>query len=88
MRFVGAADRVGACFAEAEVAHLALFDQARHRTHRVLNRHIGVDAMDVVKVDHVDADPLEAGLAGNRHVIRSAVDATTLAAGSADIAEL
>src|SRR5439155_15746363 len=85
---MGAADGIGAGLAQAEVAHLALLHEPRHGADRVLDRHSGVDAVDVIEVDRLDAEPLEARLAGDRHVIRLAVDAAALAARPADVAEL
>ena len=58
MRGVGAADGVGACLRKAEIAHLAFFDEPRHRPDRLLDRHIGVDAVLVVQVDRIDAEAL------------------------------
>src|SRR5439155_23344587 len=40
------------------------------------------------EIDHLDAEPLEARLAGDRHIIGLAVDAAALAARPADVAEL
>src|SRR5262245_15214247 len=88
MHRVGAADRLGTGLAEAEVAHLALLDETRHGADRVLDRNVGIDAMDVIEVDRVDAEPLEACLAGDRHVLGLAVDAAALPAWPANVAEL
>src|SRR4029077_12005901 len=55
---------------------------------RVLDRHVGVDAMDVIEVDGVDPHALEVRLAGDWHIIRLAVDAAALTARPADVAEL
>ena len=84
---MGAADGVGAGLAQAEIAHLALLDQARHGADGILDRHVGIDTVDVIEVDVVDAETLQARVAGDRHIIRLAVDPATLAAGAADIAE-
>src|SRR5262249_42614582 len=51
-------------------------------------RNIGIDPVDVVEVDHVDAEPLEARIAGDRDIVGLSIDATALPAGAADIAEL
>src|SRR5215467_9491094 len=85
---MGAPDGVGAGLAEAEMADLALLDEPRHGADGVLDRHVRVDAMDVIEIDHLDAEPLEARLAGDRHIVGLAVDAAALPAGSADVAEL
>src|SRR5712691_8127436 len=66
---------------EAEIAHLAGLDQPRHRAHRLLDRHVRVDAVQVVEVDVVDAELREARLAGGAHVLGPAV-------GVVDVTEL
>src|SRR5216110_1081877 len=71
---VGAANRRGLRLAEAEVAHLALLDEPRHRADRLLDRHGGIDAVLVVEVDDVDAETPEARVARLRHVLGPAVD--------------
>ena len=48
---VGPADRVGTCFGQAEEAHLAGLDQARHRAHGVLDGYLWVDAVDAIAAD-------------------------------------
>src|SRR5262249_26575467 len=59
-----------------------------HGADRLLDRHVGVDAMDVIEVDGVDPHALEARLAGDRHIVGLAVDAAALPAWSANVAEL
>src|SRR5947207_776952 len=86
MHRMGTADALGVRLAEAEMAHLALLDEAAHRTDRVLDRHARIDAVLVVEVDRVDPEPLQAGLAGLLHVFGAAVDAVG-AAGLAGLAE-
>ena len=83
---VGAADGLGPGFGEPEVADLALLDQARHRAHRLLDRHRVVDAVLVVEIDDVDFEPLEARLARLPHIFGRTVDLEAL--GRADLAEL
>src|SRR5262249_36033309 len=72
---VGPADTLRPRFAKAEEAHLALFDETRHRANRVLDRHRGIDAVLVIEVDDIDAEPLEARLAGLNDIFGAAVDA-------------
>ncbi len=74
MHLVRAADGFRLGFAQAQRPHLARLHQFAHRAHRILDRHRGIDAMLVVEIDHVDAEPLEAGLAGGLHIGRAAVD--------------
>jgi hypothetical protein len=75
MHRVGAADRLGLRLRQAEMADLALLDQPRHPANRLLDRHRGIDAMLVVEVDGLDAQPLQAGFAGLQHVVGPPVDA-------------
>ncbi len=66
----------GGCgrFRQPEEAHLALLDQARHCAHGVFDGHIGVDAVLVVQVDMLHAQPTQAGFACGLHICRAAVD--------------
>src|ERR1051325_11273249 len=86
MHGMRAADALGARLAETEMAHLALLDEAAHRADRLLDRHIRIDAMLVIKVDRVDAEPLQASPAGLLHIGGAAIDAIG-AAGLAGLAE-
>jgi hypothetical protein len=54
-----------------------------HRAHRDLDGHLLVDAVLVVEVDAVDAEPLEAGLAGCPYIRRVTAD-LALAVGEGD----
>lgn len=84
---MGAADGVGRGLAQAQRAHLALLHQLAHGADRILDRHRWIDAVLVVEVDHVDAQPLEARIARRLHVLRRSIDAVG-AAGPLDLAEL
>src|SRR5205823_10179013 len=66
--------------------HQYLLYEAAHRAEHVLDRHAGVDAVLVIEVDRVDAEPLQADLARLLHVFGAAVDAIG-AAGLAGLAE-
>jgi len=84
---MGAPDRRGAGFGNAEMAHLALMHEIAHRADRLLDRHGRIDAVDVIEVDYVGLQPLEAALAGLADIVGTAVrEART--AGLAQIAEL
>ncbi len=85
---VGAAYGVRARLAYAEMAHLAGLDQPRHGADRLLDRHVRVDAVEIVEVDHLDSEPLQAGLAGDRDIVRPAIGEAALAIRPAHIAEL
>jgi len=85
---VGATDRVGGGFGEAQVADLARLDELLHRADGLLDRDRGVHAVLVVEVDVVDTEALERGVAGGADVRRAAVDADPAAVGVALVAEL
>jgi len=82
---MGAANGLRPCLADAERTHLALRDELRHGAERLFHRHTRVDPVLVIKIDHVDAEPLEAFLAGADHIVRPALGDLALAA--AEIAE-
>src|SRR5215510_15505413 len=73
--------------AQPEITHLALLDEARHCADRVLDRHRWIDAVLIVEIDDIDAEPLEALIARDRHIVRAPVGQAALAAG-AHVAEL
>ena len=75
MHLVRAADGLGLGFAEAECAHLARLHQFAHGADRVLDRHLGIDAVLVVEVDHVDAQSLQARIARRLHMGGTAIHA-------------
>src|SRR5205814_2876411 len=83
----GALERLRPGLREAEIAYLAGFDQPRHRAHRLLDRHLRIDAVQVVEVDVVNAELREARLAGGSHVLGPAVVGLA-AVGVVDVAEL
>src|SRR5271166_7211097 len=88
MHRVGAAHRGGRGLAQAEIAYLAGLHQLGHRADGFFDGYRLIDAMLVVKVDHVDAEALERSLARLFHVVRPAVDADPRAVLVALIPEL
>jgi hypothetical protein len=88
MHGVRATDRVGRRLGEAEVRHLAGVDELLHRTDRLLDRRVAVDAVLVIEVDVIDAEPFEARVAGLVHVLGPAVDADPAAVLVPFVAEL
>jgi hypothetical protein len=72
---VGAADGVDPRFGESDVADLALRDEFCERPDRLFDRRVRVDAMLVVEVDVVGAEPLERTFDRGANVGRAAVDA-------------
>ena len=70
---MGAPDRGGGRFGDAQVAHLASCHELGHGADGILDRHARVDAVDVIEVDHVGSEALEARLAGRAHIFRPPV---------------
>src|SRR5262245_42937434 len=87
MHAMRAPDSLRSGLAQPEITHLALLDEARHCADRVLDRHGRIDAVLVVEIDDIDAEPLEALIARDRHIVWPPVGQSALAAG-AHVAEL
>src|SRR5262245_8741330 len=68
--------RRGRNLAQTEVTRLAFFDKFRHRADRILNRNLRVDAVQVVKVDSLDAESFETALDSLAGVFGPAVNAS------------
>src|SRR6185312_2656780 len=78
---MGAADRAGACFGEAEEANLALGAKILDDAGDVLHRHVRVDAVLVVEIDVVGAEALQAALDGAADLLGAAVDVAAMRTG-------
>src|SRR5262245_59657555 len=76
---MGPADGLRPRLGESQEANLALLHEPSHRSHRVLDRHTGVDAMLVIAIDHVDAQALQAVRARLSDILRPAIDTFSLA---------
>ena len=50
--------------AEPDKPHLAALDEPAHRADRLLDRHVGIDPVLVIEVDHIEPEPLQARVAG------------------------
>ena len=72
---VGATDRLGTRFGEAEVPDLALLNQLLHRSSHVFDRHLRIDTVLVEQIDHVGLEPPERRLGDLLDVLRPAVEA-------------
>jgi hypothetical protein len=72
---VGPADRVRRGLGQAERPYLAGVDELAHRTDGILDRHVGIDAMQVVEVDRLDTQPSKARVTGRACMLGRAVDA-------------
>src|SRR5580698_4258527 len=71
---------------KTQVAHLAGFDEVRHRADSLLDRHGAIHAMLIIEVDLFDAEALERGVASRPYVFGPSVDlASTI--GMADDSE-
>src|SRR3954469_17921867 len=65
---------VGACFGQAEVAHLTGTNQLSHRADCFLNWSFGIDAMLIIKIDAINAEPAKTRVTGLLDVVRFAID--------------
>ena len=70
MHFVRAPNGLRARLGESEIAHLALLDQPFHRAHRLLDRNLGIHAVQAVDVDDLHTEALERRIAGLDHISR------------------
>ena len=73
---------------QAQEPDLAGPDQFAHRSHGVLDGHLGINPVLVVQVNDIHAEALQAGVAAGADVFGPAVHAQELALGIADVAEL
>src|SRR5205807_5490978 len=73
---MGAPDRLLARLGEAEVAHLSLSYELRHRAEHVLDRNVGVDAMLVQEIDTICRETPQRAFDRFANVRRPAVDAS------------
>src|SRR5262249_55244776 len=69
-----ARQRFGPDFGETDPAHLAGAYEVGHRADRFLDRHARIDAVQVVEIDRIDAEPLQASVAGLANALRAPVD--------------
>ena len=67
------ADGRGRRLAQAEVTHLPLPHQLRHRADGLFNGDLGIDTVLVIDVDVINPQPSERAVAGLAHVLRPAV---------------
>lgn len=64
---------LGRRLGQAEEPDLALLHQPGHGPDRLLDRRVGIDAVEVVEVDVIDAEPLQAAVDGATDVSGAAV---------------
>src|SRR6516225_3952227 len=88
MNKVGPPDRRRGRLRQPEVADLAFLYQPGHGTDGALNGGVAIDAVLIIKVNVVETETPEAGLAGLTDVFRPAVDSDEAALGIPDVAEL
>ena len=58
---------------QTEIADLPRLHQVGHCADRLLDRHSRVDAMEIVEIDHVDPQPLQALVSDFLRVLRRPV---------------
>jgi hypothetical protein len=69
------------------MAYLALAHEFSHRSNRIFDRRVGIDAMLVIEVDDINPQPFQAFVAALAHIVRLSVDPQKLAVGSPHVAE-
>jgi hypothetical protein len=74
MHGVRATQSLGTRFGHADVTDFAFLDEFLHCAERVLDWYVGIDAVLVIEVDIIDAEPSQARLAGAADVIRFSVN--------------
>src|SRR5437868_3980666 len=60
-------------FGEAEMSNLSELYQLSHSTNGLFDGHRGVNAVQVIEVDVVDAQPFERGITGAPDIFRRAI---------------
>src|ERR1700733_8985518 len=80
LNHMGAADSLCARFRQSEMLNLTLPDQVLHCACNILNRHVQVDAMLIVKIDDLNLQPLQRALQRLPNMLRPAVQRVPLAA--------
>jgi hypothetical protein len=55
MDLTGAFQRTYITLGETNGSDFTCLDQVCHRTNAVLNRHVRIDAMQMIKMDHLDS---------------------------------
>jgi hypothetical protein len=74
-----ATDSLHACFRKAEVLDLTLLNQVLHRSCYILDRHVWVNPVLIVQIDHVGLEALERSLDRFLDVLRPAIQGIPLA---------
>jgi hypothetical protein len=75
MRALSASDRVWRGFGQAKITDLAYLNQLCHRTNGVLDWRRVINAVLILKVDHIDLQPTQGCLTGRAHIIRLSIHA-------------
>ncbi len=75
-------------FGKPQIAHLSFLHQIRHGAHCVFDGRLGIHAMLVVKIDHIDVQPLKRSLAAGANIFGTAANSQEFSIGRPLIAEL
>src|SRR3954452_21746028 len=74
----GSAGGLGRSFRPSEVTNFARLHELRHGAHGIFDGCFSIDAVLIVEVDHLDAEPLQRRIARAANVLGPAVDAEKL----------
>src|SRR5207249_8851157 len=72
---VRATDGLHSCFRHAEVLHLALPNQFLDRSGHILDRHVWVNPVLIVEIDHIGPEPFQRALDAQDRCDRSLLSA-------------
>src|SRR6266700_7909327 len=78
MNPVGSAHGLHGSFGESKVAHLPGMHQVCHRADGLFDRHLWIDAMQIVEIDPLHSKTLQRFVAGTACVLRGSIDAAVL----------
>ncbi|GBF27238.1 hypothetical protein MnTg02_02285 [bacterium MnTg02] len=73
MRCMSTANGLHPCFRQSQMTNLTFVLELHHRADRIFDWHIGIYAMNVVKINHVNAEPFQTCFASLNNIVRPAV---------------
>src|SRR3954452_6673123 len=87
MHRMRAADGRRSRLGQAEVSNLPRLDELRHSSDGLFDRRLRIDAVLIIEIDRIDAEPLERRVAGAAPVLGAPVDAEKLAVFGSHVSE-
>jgi hypothetical protein len=75
------ANRRGRSLGKAEIADFTGPHKVRHGAYGLLDRRVGIDAVLIIEVDHLDSEPFQARFTSRAHVLGLTTDAAHMRTG-------